>query len=86
VRHATAEDLDQVEALLAELRKTPELRERKRGSFLRESRAFLHFHADDTGDTYADVRLNDAFQRLRVTTPEEQADFLARVQMALQQH
>jgi len=84
VRHATQGDLDQVEALLAELRKAPGLRERKRGCFSRESRAFLHFHADDAGDSYVDVRLDGAFQRVRVTSLEEQADFLARVQKALQ--
>jgi hypothetical protein len=86
VRHATQEDLDQLEALLAELRKAPELRERKRGYFSRESRAFLHFHADDRGDCYVDVRLNGAFERMRVTSPAERADFLARVQMVLRQH
>jgi hypothetical protein len=84
VRHATQEDLDQVEALLAELRKAAELRERKRGYFSRGSRAFLHFHADETGDLYVDVRLDGAFQRMRVTSRGERADFLARVQKALQ--
>jgi len=49
VRHATQEDLDQVEALLVELRKLPQLRERKRGYFSRGSRAFLHFY-EDAGD------------------------------------
>jgi hypothetical protein len=49
VRHANQEDLDHVEALLAELRKLPELRERRRGYFSRGSRAFLHFH-EDSGD------------------------------------
>jgi hypothetical protein len=83
VRHATQEDLDQVEALLAELRKVPELRERKRGYFSRGSRAFLHFHANETGDLYVDIRLDDAFQRMRVTSREEREDFLARVQKAL---
>jgi hypothetical protein len=31
VRHATQEDLDQIAALLVELRKLPQLRERSRG-------------------------------------------------------
>jgi hypothetical protein len=83
VRHATPEDLDQVEGLLVALRTAPGLRERKRGSFSRGSRAFLHFHADDNGDLYVDVRFDDAFQRMRVTSPEDQADFLAEVQNAL---
>jgi hypothetical protein len=82
VRHATQEDLDRIEALLAELRKIRELRERKRGYFSRGSRAFLHFH-EDAGDLYADVKLDGPFQRMRVTSPGEQADFLAQVQGAV---
>jgi hypothetical protein len=83
VRHAAQEDLDRVEALLVELRKLPQLRERKRGYFSRGSRAFLHFH-EDAGDLYADVRLDSAFQRVRVTSRDEQADLLSRVREALQ--
>jgi hypothetical protein len=83
VRHATQEDLDHVEALLAELRKLPQLRERKRGYFSRGSRAFLHFH-EDAGDLYVDVRLGSDFERMRVTSQAEQADFLSRVSEALQ--
>ena len=65
-----------------ELRKLPQLHERKRGYFSRGSRAFLHFH-EDAGDLYVDVRLDAKFQRMRVTSHDEQADFLSQVQMAL---
>jgi hypothetical protein len=82
VRHATDEDLDRLEALLAELRSLPELRERKRGSFSRGARAFLHFH-EDAGDLYVDVRLDSEFERMKVTTDRGQADFLSRVNEAL---
>jgi hypothetical protein len=81
VRHAIDSDLDQLEPLLIPLR-TLGLRERKRGSFSRGSRGFLHFH-EDSGDFYADVRLGDAYERVRVTTPREQASFLTRVRRAL---
>jgi hypothetical protein len=81
VRHATQEDLDRIEALLTELRKIRQVRERKRGYFSHGSRAFVHFH-EDAGDLYADVKLDGAFQRMRVTSPAEQADFLAQVQRA----
>jgi hypothetical protein len=84
VRHATEQDLDQLEPLLAELRKLPQLRERKRGSFSRASRAFLHFH-EDAGALYVDVRLDSEFQRLKVTSGAEQARFLTLVTAALQQ-
>jgi hypothetical protein len=82
VRHATQEDLDRLEALLAELRGFPQLRERKRGYFSRGSRAFLHFH-EDGGDLYADVRLDAEFERMRVTSDGERADLLARVRAAV---
>ena len=83
MRHATQEDLDRVEGLLVELRKLPQLRERKRGYFSRGSRAFLHFH-EDAGDLYVDVKLDSAFQRVRVTSPDDQADLLSRLRKALQ--
>ncbi len=82
VRHATQDDLDRLEALLVELRKLPQLRERKRGSFSRGSGAFLHFH-EDAGDLYVDVRLDSKFQRMRITSRDERADFLSQVQEAL---
>jgi hypothetical protein len=82
VRHATQEDLDRLEALLVELRGLPQLRERKRGYFSRGSRAFLHFH-EDAGDLYVDVRLGSEFQRMKVTSGSEQAEFLSQVREAL---
>jgi hypothetical protein len=72
-----------MEALLVELRRLSPLRERKRGYFSRGSRAFLHFH-EDAGDLYVDVRLDSKFERMKVTSRSEQADFLARVREALQ--
>jgi hypothetical protein len=83
VRHATQGDLDRIEALLGELRGVSGLRERKRGYFSRGSRAFLHFH-EDAGDLYVDVRLDGTFERMKVTSPGEQADFLSRVREAVQ--
>jgi hypothetical protein len=82
VRHATQEDLYRLEALLAELRLLPQLKERKRGYFSRGSKAFLHFH-EDSGDLYVDVRLDTEFERMAVTSAGDQADFLSRVREAL---
>ena len=82
MRHATPEDLDRLEPLLGELRALPQLRERKRGSFSRGSRAFLHFH-EDAGDLYVDVRLESAFQRFKVTSRADQAAFVERVRAVL---
>lgn len=83
MRHATEQDLDQLEPLLVELRELPQLRERKRGSFSRSNRAFLHFH-EDAGALYVDVRLESTFQRFKVTSHTEQADFLSQVRAVLQ--
>jgi N-acetylglutamate synthase-like GNAT family acetyltransferase len=82
VRHATEEDLDRVEELLAELRTFGQLRERRRGCFSRGSRAFLHFH-EDAGEIYADVRLDSAFERMKVTSRSEQDLLLSQVRRAL---
>jgi hypothetical protein len=83
VRHATADDLVSAEPLLSELRGLPELKERKPGSFSRGSRAFLHFH-EDAGDLYVDVKLQASFERVKVTTPEEQSELILRVRRTLE--
>jgi hypothetical protein len=83
VRHATPDDLKQVAALLKQLRAVPGLVERRPGTFYWRSRAFFHFHNDASG-VYVDARLGGGdFERLRVTTAEEQARFLARVRRAV---
>jgi hypothetical protein len=82
VRHARDEDLDQLESLLAQLRQFTELREKKRGSFYRGQQGFLHFHADPAG-MFADVKLSDQFERVRVTTKEEQRRLITSVKKAL---
>jgi hypothetical protein len=58
------------------------LRERKRGYFSLGARALLHFH-EDAGNLYVDVRLEDTFERMRVTSGAEQSEFLRRVRLAL---
>jgi hypothetical protein len=67
VRHARAEDLDQLEPLLARVRTFAALNERSRGVFYRKRESFLHFHADPAG-LFADVRAADGkgFDRIRV--------------------
>jgi len=78
MRHATAEGLDQVEPLLAQLRLVPGLVEKNRGTFYRKSRAFLHFHEDPSG-LHADVRFNEEFERVRVESDAEQQALLSRI-------
>jgi len=78
MRHATAEGLDQVEPMLAQLRLVPGLVEKNRGTFYRKSRAFLHFHEDPSG-LHADVRFNEEFERVRVESNAEQQALLSRI-------
>jgi len=83
VRHATPAALDQLEAVLLELRRLGLLREKKRGTFYRGSKAFLHFHEDPEG-LFADVKLDGGdFTRLRVSTVKERVAFLRAVAAAL---
>jgi hypothetical protein len=83
MRHATDEDLDGIDDLLARLRTIEPLQERKRGNFQLRSRAFLHFHIDGD-DVFADVRLDgEGFTRLRVTARAEQTSLVSAVTAAV---
>jgi hypothetical protein len=83
MKHASGQALRDLQPLLDELRKLERLVERTPGAFYLKSRAFLHFHEDPSG-LYADVKLDLAtFSRLRVSSPEEQAQLLLRVRGAL---
>ena len=83
MRHATDADLDRVEPVLEALRAHDGLRERRRGTFYRRSRAFLHFHGH--GDRlFADVRLDGVeFERRDVTTVADQERLLADIDTCL---
>jgi len=83
VRHATDEDLDQIERLLEEVRKLPGLTERKRGTFYRRSGAFLHFHEDAAG-MFGDLKQDGEFKRWRVNTAREQRKFIVAARRAIQ--
>ena len=70
MKHAGSDALDQLEPLLARVRALPGLVEKKRGTFYRKSRAFLHFHEDPKG-LFGDIRAGDGadFDRFDVTNP-----------------
>jgi hypothetical protein len=74
--------LDELDGLLGELRGIPGLKEKSRGTFSRRSRAFLHFHEDAAG-LFADVRFDEEFERIRVTTPEERAALVRQIRARL---
>jgi hypothetical protein len=82
VKHAGPRTLERIAPLLEDLRARPALREQRPGVFTLKSRALLHCH-DDPAGVFADVRLSDDFERLRVSTGSEQADLLERIDARL---
>ena len=79
MKHAGPSALDSIEPLLASIRTAaPALVEKKRGTFYRRSRAFLHFHEDPTG-MYADLRVGEDFERFPATSADEQAALVQRI-------
>jgi hypothetical protein len=82
MKHAGPDTLDELDDLLAEVRQHPELRERKRGAFYRGSSGFLHFHEDQAG-IFADLKINNQFERFRVTTPAERRSLIGRIRALL---
>ena len=82
MKHAGPQALDQLEPVLAKLRKLDGLRERKRGAFYRGSSAFLHFHEDPAG-FFADLKVADDFVRFPVNSAAEVEKLLARAARAL---
>jgi len=81
MKHAGPEALDQLDELLVKLRRHESLVEKTRGTFYRKSSAFLHFHEDPAG-FFADVKLGGDFERFRVSTAKERAEFLRAVAVA----
>lgn len=75
MKHATAAVLDQLEPLLAQVRRHAALKEKARGTFYLGSRAALHFHEDPAG-LFADLRGAADWERFPVNTAVEQAALL----------
>jgi hypothetical protein len=82
VKRAGEAALDRLEPMLRSLREMPVLREKRRGTFYRGTRAFVHFYEDPTG-LYADVRFSDEFDRIDVTTAAKQQKLARRIRSAL---
>jgi hypothetical protein len=82
MKHAGSAALDQLEHLLAQIRKCAELKEKQRGVFYRKSEAFLHFHEDPAG-LFADLRVGADWERMPVSTRAEHKAVLACVKAAI---
>jgi hypothetical protein len=78
MKHAGDEALDALEDLLAQVRRQPGLKEKKRGAFYRKASGILHFHEDPAG-LFADLKLDGEFKRFPVNTPAERAELLAKL-------
>jgi hypothetical protein len=86
MKHAGPASLDALEPLLAEVRLRTEIRpgvnEKKRGSFYRKGKAWLHFHEDPAG-YFADLKGPDDWLRLRVSDADERQALMAAIDEAL---
>jgi hypothetical protein len=82
MKHAGPEALAALGPLLVELRARVLLKEKSSGVFYLKSRAFLHFHEDPKG-YFADVRLEEDFDRFPATTERQRATLLRRVDRKL---
>ena len=85
MRHARPDDLDRIQVLLDDLRGVSGLTEKKRGTFYRGSKAFLHFHEHE-GDIVVDVRLAGPateFERRVVTTRAAQRTLVSDVKRSV---
>jgi hypothetical protein len=84
MKHAGSAALDELEPLLAELRRFAALREKTRGVFYRGGKAFLHFHEDPAG-LFADMRDADRrdFARRDITSRDARLSFLGEVRERL---
>jgi hypothetical protein len=75
MKHAGSAALDTLTDLLTAIRKRG-LKETSRGVFYRKGKAWLHFHEDKAG-LFADIRVTDDWERMRVSEPDERANLLA---------
>ena len=78
MKHISPEGLDRIEELLASIRKlrAEGLKEKNRGLWYRNAKAFLHFHEDPAG-IFADHKHADGvFHRFPVNTANERSAFL----------
>ena len=83
MKHATPATLRLIDALLVEVRRRPELRERTPGAFYFKAKGYLHFHEDPAG-IFADVKLDHAeFTRMRVSATAEQRKLIEAMDRSL---
>jgi hypothetical protein len=82
MKHAGPDALDQLEPILAEIRKLDGLKEKKRGAFYCRSNGFLHFHEDPAG-FFADLKTGGDWVRFPINSKTQTQTLLRRTAAAL---
>jgi hypothetical protein len=78
LKHAGESALRDLSKLLEELRRRPDLQERRPGIFYERGRARLHFHEDPSG-LFADLKGGTNWVRLDVTGDDGRIEPLRRI-------
>ena len=81
MKHAGQEALGALAELLAEIRRRG-LKEPRPGIFYRKGKAWLHLHEDKAG-LFADIRVENEWERFRVSEPAERALLLTLIDRSL---
>ena len=82
MKHAGPVALDNLEPIIAEIRKLEGLKEKKRGTFYRGAIGFLHFHEDPAG-FFADLKVGIEFMRMPVNSRREIDAFIRQARRAI---
>jgi hypothetical protein len=82
MKHATRLTLTAIEPFLLSIRQFAVLKERSLGVFYWKGQAFLHFHEDPAG-LFADIRINEEFQRFPVNSEGEKKFLLTKIKQVL---
>jgi hypothetical protein len=82
MEHAGPQALAELTDLVEAIRANPEVKEPQPGYFYCKGRALAHFHVDSSG-LYADARIGKKWSRVRVSAPNERAEFLAMLEVEI---
>ena len=82
MKHATEQALGKITPLLKQIRKFPELKEKKKGIFYKGYIAFLHFH-EDGKELFADLKVKDLWKRICVNSKPEQVKLISMIRKIL---
>ena len=76
--HATEKQLEKAKEFLKEIRKIPELKEKKEGIFCIKNSAFLHFHYFNE-ELFFDLKKGEKWQR--ISTPKTKEEIIKKIKI-----